>query len=236
MAFVNYWASERSRRGQRDWRPSSRRHRPGRFYTVQSMVPRPTRYTIIGASHIRRLNSHLRKKRIQNFGLAPRLYDVLAFGEGGLRVIPDKNTPSNKCIGNSLRYVSITQADVVLLCAGSNDVGVSGVSPTNLANALMGVAGYCLEMPSVKRVVICLLFPRKSKVFNKKMNRVNSAIRRVVRLERDPRVWYWSHEAMWGKPKKMIIGDGTHLNPRGNDKFFRSLRGHMLKNHLPCRF
>lgn len=235
MAFYNRWFDE-FERGRREWRPylSHRSRLPGRFYNVQPVITRPTRYAIIGASHVRRITEHLQKQRIYNYNLTRRLYDVVAFSEGGIRVCPDDKTPSDKRLGNYLDNAAVVKADVVVLLAGSNDVMAKNVSPMNIANALFGAAEYCL-VAGARRVVICLLFPRKGKAFNEQMNAVTRAILRVVRSGGDGRIRYWRSKGLWGKPSSFICGDGTHLNKMGQEKLYRSLRGAIMKNYFRVR-
>lgn len=232
--FRNFYDEDRFI--SREWRPYLQRGRlPGRHYHVQTVVSRPTRYAVIGASHVRRIEEHLQKKHIVNFGLNFRHYDLVCFGEGGLRACPDDKTPDRKMLGNHLDYAATVQADIVFIMAGSNDVMEEGISPQNIANALYGAAEYCL-VAGAKRVVICLLFPRLDKAFNVQRNLVNCAIRRVVRLSGDGRIRYWHQLGLWGKPSTFICNDGTHLNKRGQNKLYRSLRGCAMKNYIPMRF
>lgn len=144
---------------------------------------------------------------------------------------PSKGVPSHKILANNLSYISTVQADVAVFLVGSNDVLAPNVTPRMLARALVGAAGYSLLL-GPKRVIIGLLFPRRSKKFNKVMNRVNSEIIRAIREEGDGRIRYWRHKGLWISPRRILKADGTHLNRPGQWRLYRSMRGCILKNNL----
>ena len=62
--------------------------------------------------------------------------------------------------------------------------------------------------------------------FNHKAKLLTKYLRVV--LEPVPYAYFWGHRGFWRPSKNVYVRDGVHLTLRGQEKFYRSLRGAIL--------
>lgn len=194
-------------------------------FVIPRRIADPYRVIVMGSSHVRRLDEYVSTSGRTNCGLNTRLFDVSMYGIGGLRLFAP--SPLRR-MSHHIRYVNVVTPDLLILVVGSNDVMQHG--PEEIAAGLVSMAGYAL-LAGVRHVAITLLLYRSDHTFNTRAVYTNLAIMRYVRRTANPRIRFWRNRGMAFPRAEFLAQDGVHLNHRGNYRFYRSIRGCILRNN-----
>lgn len=117
--------------------------------------------------------------------------------------------------------------DIVLLQLGTNDLPNSPA--ITVGSSLEHLVTVLHEEYKVDLICVCQTLRRSSSdvVFNSKVGLLTKYMKTV--LEPIPYAFFWSHRGFWKTKGTYLLGDGVHLNGRGQHKLYRSLRGAVLK-------
>ena len=181
----------------------------------------PTRILILGHSFIHRLKSFLTAKYslafLTNLQLGDDL-DIRWHGIGGRTVA--------KTIKYDLGVVASFAPNIVILQLGTNDL--TSLSAVQAGSAIEDFTRLLFESFGVN--LICVyqtIYRRNASSFNSQVNLLTQYLKVV--LEPIPYVVYWRHRGFWNCKSRFLARDGVHLNPLGQHKLFRSLRGVVLR-------
>lgn len=131
----------------------------------------------------------------------------------------------------------------VILQIGGNDLNGEGVCPKQLANNICKLARDLTKDQGVRYVVISKLLYRKSSTksrftlregYNRYVDEVNDQLQFLCDFF--PKLRYWKHKRMSEKWEEYLSKDGTHLNPKGLSRYFRSIKTAVLHGVKACDF
>ena len=125
------------------------------------------------------------------------------------------------------------RADVVILhIAGNYICGRSASPPIMVALDVLRLARRLLES-GTKRVAVCQVCRRsrwRGLSYEEGAARVIEINRYLEAFCRDSDcVFFWRHKRLWNSVHEVFRADGVHFNDVGNYRFYRSLRGAMMK-------
>ncbi|XP_071502050.1 uncharacterized protein [Diadema antillarum] len=122
--------------------------------------------------------------------------------------------------------------DAVVIDLGSNDLCELGATTESTVTALLDLALRVSRIPGVRHVIVCGIIPRlfvpKWKTnFNAAVHDTNRLLAKF--LENLPNVHFWRHRAFTQNHSKLFMQDGVHFNEAGMLRYFRSIRGAVMK-------
>ena len=180
-----------------------------------------TRVLILGHSFIHRLRSFLIAKYSLAFLTNFHLGDDLVIrwqGTGGRTVA--------KTIQYDLGVVESFAPEIVILQLGTNDL--ASLSAVETGSAIEDLTRLLFESYGVKFICVCqTIYRENTPSFNTQVNILTRYLKVV--LEPIPYVLYWRHRGFWNCKSRFLARDGMHFNTLGQYKFFRSLRGAVLR-------
>ena len=181
----------------------------------------PLRVLILGHSFVRRLHTFLLRnfnaQIAENFSVPGDLV-IRWHGIGGRTVF--KTTKFDLCA------VEEFAPDVVVLQLGTNDL--PNTSAVETGTAIEDLCRLLHESYGVEVICVCQTLHRHNTPSFKRQVNLHSHYLTVV-LELLPYTIYWRHRGFWRAKSRFLARDGVHLNNRGNYKYFRSLRGAVLR-------
>ena len=180
-----------------------------------------TRVLVLGHSFIRRFHDFLchnfNQKFTENLHIPGDLC-IKWHGIGGRTIA--------KVVQYDLTIVQSFAPDIVVLQLGTNDL--STISVVETGSALEDLTRLLYESYGVQLVCVCqTIFRRDAPLFNNQVKLLTEYLKVV--LEPLPFVVYWRHRGFWNCKSRFLARDGVHLNSLGHYKFFRSLRGAVLR-------
>jgi hypothetical protein len=100
-----------------------------------------------------------------------------------------------------------------------------------VAQHLVSLANYALASDDSLIVVICLLFPRRraDRRFKQRITQANTEVLRLVRLVHSCRLTAVPLRGLCNPDPDIFLADGVHFNYLGNRKFFRGVRGALIR-------
>ena len=175
---------------------------------------------ILGHSFIRRLNSFITDSTHLNHRFM--IHEPAQFkwhGVGGRTV--------EKAIRCDLHVVESFAPHIVILQLGTNDL--SHLDPLVAASAIEDLVGILYEEHSVRQICVCqTLIHENDAAFNVRVKALTKYLK--VLLEPIPYCFFWGHRGFWNTSQRYFARDGVHLNKLGHYKYYRSLRGAVLKS------
>lgn len=178
------------------------------------------RVLILGDSFIRRVHQFI-KRYTPELDMQLHITEPLVINWHGVG-----GRTAAKIIRHDLRVVESFHPDIVVLQLGTNDL--TGHPPVLVGSAIEDLVRLLHDSFGVKFVCVCQTIHRDSAgAFNKNVGILTKYLKVVL----EPLVYarFWSHRGFWNSPKDFYAYDGVHLNSRGQHKFYRSLRGAVLK-------
>lgn len=181
------------------------------------------RVLILGHSFIRRLHvlitSSHNSAYTSKLGIATPAFICKWHGVGGRTIA--------KVLKYDLSVVKDFGPDIIILQLGTNDLVCS--SPLTVGSSLEHLVTLLHDDYKVDLICVCQTLRRSSSevLFNKNVGLLTRYLKTV--LEPIPYALFWSHRGFWKTKSTFLSGDGVHLNGRGQHKFYRSLRGAVLK-------
>ena len=181
----------------------------------------PVRVLILGHSFIHRLHTFLLRNFNAQIAKNLSLPDDLLIrwhGIGGRILLKTRNY--------DLHVVKEFAPNVIVLQLGTNDLATTSAVETG--SAIEDLCRLLHESYGVEVVCVCQTLYRHNAVsFNKEVDLLTQYLKVV--LEPLPYTFYWRHRGFWRCKSRFLARDGAHLNSRGNYKYFRSLRGAVLR-------
>lgn len=177
---------------------------------------------LLGSSHVKHLGTYVAKQGLENFTLDVGLIHVMTLGKGGLCALHDTE---QKCLAGQMIHVQTLMPGVLILHVGSNDLYSDKNTVSQIVNEIFTQAHCALNM-GVSHVIISQQFKRNSiTYFDDRVVRYN--ILTSMKCKQEPNISFWHHNGLWN-PKNGLISilksDGIHLNDRGNEKLFHSVK------------
>jgi len=181
------------------------------------------RVLILGHSFIRRLNNFITESRHLDHRFL--IHEAAVFkwqGAGGRTVA--------KTMRCDLHVVKAFAPHIVILQLGTNDL--SHLDPLVVGSEIEELVCHLYNSYNVKLVCVCqTLYRQTDSAFNTRVRALTKYLK--VLLEPLPYCLFWGHRGFWNTKQRFFARDGVHLNKLGHYKFYRSLRGAVLKS-LHC--
>ena len=181
------------------------------------------RVLILGHSFIRRLHAFITRSHDNEYttklGISTPDFICKWHGVGGRTVA--------KVLKYDLSVVKEFGPDIIILQLGTNDLVNS--SPLTVGSSLKHLVTVLHDVYKVDLICVCQTLRRSSLevLFNKNAGLLTRYLKTV--LEPIPFAFFWSHRGFWKTKSAFLSRDGVHLNGRGQHKFYRSLRGAVLR-------
>ena len=135
-----------------------------------------------------------------------------------------------KTLQYDLPVVASSAPDIVVLQLGTNDL--SRLDPLVVASSIEELVTILHDTYNAKLICVCQTLLGSDPVFNTRVRALNKYVKTF--LEALPYVSFWGHRGFWNASQRFLARDGIHLNRQGQYKFFRSLRGAVLKSLRIC--
>jgi lysophospholipase L1-like esterase len=179
------------------------------------------RVLILGHSFVRRLREFITQHDPEyDLTLGLEHITVRWHGVGG-RTIAKLNA-------FDLTVVEDFKPDIVFLQIGSNDLTQRNMSHISVGSRLEEFVRQLHDEQGVKIIIVGQTIQRAYPVsFNAKV----SLLARYMKTVLEPLSYtiYWSHRGFWRPRGPFLSFDGVHLNREGQHKFYRSVRGAVLR-------
>lgn len=197
------------------------------------------RVCLVGTSHIKRLRDDIASGSdpafMVNFGVTG--VPVSFVCRGGW-TIPE--------LEKAIPVVQALQPDFIILKVGTNDLcSVSTTQSITVANDLIKTANKLRTQCNTRGVLVCEITQRSLgrylpswaavQDYNHKVQLANNFLKTV--LDQEPGLEYWPHRGMRAQPQlqALLCPDGVHVNPAGQFKLYKSIRGAVLYAAKQCR-
>lgn len=183
---------------------------------------------IIGDSYVRRFESYARAHQLADLRLSGQR--VVYFGFGGAAIRGRK-----PILPSLLRALRTPDLHTVYLHVGSNDLDDPLAEPERVAQDLVSLAKYVLFTSDDVRVIVGQIHQRlitRDSGYAQRVKRANSVVRELMTDLQHDFAGRCLHAFLRGicQPSAGIYaGDGIHFNDLGNLKFFRGIRGAILR-------
>ena len=178
---------------------------------------------ILGHSFIRRLDNFVtaNPNLDHNFSLG-NIAKFKWHGVGGRTVA--------KTVKYDLPVIAAFAPDIVILQLGTNDL--SHLDPLVAGSSIEELVTTLHHEYNVRIVGVCQTLRGSDPVFNARVHALNKYLKTL--LEPLPYSFFWGHRGFWNSSQDFLARDGVHLNRQGHFKFFRSLRGAVLRSLRSC--
>ena len=174
---------------------------------------------ILGHSFIRRLDDFVAANPNLNHQFLLNNFATFKWrGVGGRTVA--------KTLQYDLPVVASFVPDIVILQLGTNDL--SRLDPLVVGSSIEELVTILHDKYKVKLICVCQTLLGSDPVFNMRVRAFNKYVKTF--LEALPYVFFWGHRGFWNASQRFLARDGIHLNRQGQYKFYRRLRGAVLKS------
>ena len=195
--------------------------------SISELQHEPPVVLVLGHSYINRLSNFIaRDPARENLALEKSAVLTFMFDVG-------HNNPGKVFSASSqLDIVWDLSPDAVVLDLGSNDLCDSGASPDSIALAIVDLSLRIARIPGVRHVLVCgiiprLFVPKWKPDFNAQVHDTNRILAKF--LECLPNVHFWRHRSFALNHSKLFAHDGFHFNDAGLLRYYRSIRGAVMK-------
>jgi lysophospholipase L1-like esterase len=128
----------------------------------------------------------------------------------------------------------------LVIQAGSNDLfSVAFIDSIKVANDLIELSKRLCISSGAKGAIIGHITKRgvgrylpstaQAERFNEKVNMANIFMKEVTGAGLEPHVISWQHKGMSEWMDHLLCSDGTHVNAHGQDLFYTSMRGAVIR-------
>lgn len=178
---------------------------------------------VLGDSFVRRMQRYLRGRNIRNMNLAGYQVDFLG--------LPGGTVSSRKPIIHLVnRAIRARDLAVVYLHIGSNDLSTRTTDPTHLAQRVHSLAKFILASSDTVRVVIGQIHRRlkvPDRLYNTRVKDTNIALQNLCEVGHS-RILFRRISRLL-EPQVTDFCDGIHFTDTANNKFYRGIRGAIMK-------
>ena len=121
---------------------------------------------------------------------------------------------------------------IIVLAVGGNDLCSDDASPLTVASYIHDLAVALSNTDKCQAVFVLSVtqrsyYPQVSPPYPVRVNECNSILRHL--LEPEEEIYYYKAYGLYGGSQSIFLEDGIHLNPRGNYKLYRAVRGAVLQ-------
>ena len=172
------------------------------------------------------------KRRLDNFVAAnPNLDHRFSLGNvAKLKWHGVGSRTRAKTIHYDLPVIASFAPDIVILQLGANDL--SQLDPLVVGSSIEELVTTLHDRYNIKIVCVCQTLRGSDPVFNARVHALNKYLKTL--LEALPYSFFWGHRGFWNSSQGFLARDGVHLNRQGQFKFYRSLRGAVLRSLRTC--
>ena len=193
-------------------------------------IPSPNQVVsvlIYGHSFIRRLNDYLvrRSGSFHNLGLDYGLALTQWFGLGGLSF--------DKALFQQMAVINLASPSILYVELGSNDLCFTFMSAQQVFQYVQHFVN-TLNNIGVPQVILGQVIERRgvgiplaTPTYNRKVIDFNNLVRAAY-SNPNGRAFYWRHRGLWNPRRNVLCRDGIHLNRRGQERLYRSIRGAII--------
>lgn len=189
------------------------------------MDHQPPVVLVLGHSYMSRLNNYISGDPARE-NLALEKSSVLAFAHD----VGTDNHPGGVFAASSqLDLVWELSPDSVVIDLGSNDLCSSKTTTEEVVHSIVDLALRVSRIPGVRHVLVCSITPRlfMKPDFNHKVSKANRLLSNT--LEGMSNVHFWQHRSMTKNHTRLFTHDGFHFNDTGMLRYYRSIRGAVMK-------
>ena len=168
--------------------------------------------------------------RLQHSGM-PRNFDLCEYNVQYVH----KNGGHITDLEEKLHEMTADKPSAVFLQIGGNDFSGKSIPDHTSIPAKLHKLATCIKQTGVQYVIIGKLFYRgkskylpnsyQIKTYNDKVTAVNKKLDELATDMKAQNILVWNHKGRVQCAQEMLASDGTHLNERGQKKFWRSIRG-----------
>lgn len=179
------------------------------------------RILILGHSFVKRLKEFITRNDPEyDLALGIEGVTVRWHGVGGRTI--------QKLTAFDLPIVAEFKPDIIFIQMGTNDLTQRHMSPLTVGSAIEELVNLLHDEYGVRSVIVGQTMQRAYPLsFNSKVSLLARYLKTV--LEPISYALYWSHRGFWNPRAPFLSCDGVHLNREGQNKFYRSIRGAVLK-------
>lgn len=178
---------------------------------------------LLGHSYIRRIRRFVDDRDMADLRIQSHAFDLMSLGIGGALV----TRPAN--VNRFIRAASMERTTVVYVHLGEVDL-LQGHPPYRVAREICRLADRLAEINAVVYVSQLLPFPLADRSDVVEVNRLLDH-----HCRRSPNVHYWRHHGgFWNCGSALFHPDRVHLSPRGEEKYFYSIRAAVKKGLSPA--
>jgi hypothetical protein len=188
---------------------------------------------VVGDSYVRRLGEYLDRQGIHNLRLPAQCSASRFYGLGGAKLFTANR---DKCV-LSLLDSALDNQDlrVLFLHVGSNDLSSPSADPIRIASGIISLAQYAMHANEHLRVVVSQLFARCPNAvdggFADRKAAVHTELIRRVREINSRRLSFAPLRGLCRMAPEDFHRDGVHLSTVENRKFYRGVRGAIIRAH-----
>ena len=135
-----------------------------------------------------------------------------------------------KTVRHDLPVIARFAPDIVILQLGTNDL--SYLDPLVAGSSIEELVTTLHDKYHVRIVCVCQTLRGSDPVLNARVHALNKYLKTL--LEPLHYSFFWGHRGFWNSSQDFLARDGVHLNRQGHFKFFRSLRGAVLRSLRTC--
>ena len=195
-----------------------------------SLLQAPSRALILGHSYIRRL------KKAMDTGIHPRNMDLVEYSLSWWY----RSGAKTADIKANLTQVLRVQPNIIFLQIGGNDFDGEDTSCfMDIPFQITALARALRQHHSVKAVYVGKLYYRSThpkylptpahvKCYNDKVDVINEVLGSTANTLEKLQIIIRNHKGRVKLRDAILSCDGTHLNARGEKKFYRSVRGSLV--------
>lgn len=200
---------------------------------VEAKTKTKPKAAILGHSFVRRLSFFCEANNKQNMDIEE--YENFSLvGYSGAKVHKILHILNNcSSFGFSPIEKQLRGCDIVIIHIGENDITSNTVNAKKLADDVLWIARTLITSFVVKRVIIGQLMKRKQGryslpcSFNAITESVNARLEFLCEFFK--KIDFLKHKGFSLNWDMYLCEDGTHLNDKGMTRYYRSLRGSLLR-------
>ena len=200
-----------------------------RSLQTEMLHTEPVNITIAGHSFVRRLNEYATYQfgSYHNMKIENSVANVTTIGISGLTI--------DKLLHQHMHRITTTNPQIVYIEIGSNDLCDPNGDIRQIGLKIKEACKMLLRL-GIKKVIIGEIvfrfgrgIPRNVPDYNYKVLNLNRFLQVHLDSEAEPRLLFWRHKYVWRSALRLYI-DGVHYNNDGNKRYFRSVRGALIKS------
>ena len=184
---------------------------------------------IIGHSFVRRLRDYLVRVygQFNNLNIQYNVANIDWFSVGGATV--------ETFLYQQLQVIEQYHPDIVYIALGSNDLARWDADPVQVGTLIEDLVRQMRHLNVSQVIVGQTIFrgehgiPHQILDYNERVVYLNAYLSFALQDDAIPGSFFWHHIGMWNNHLLVLGRDGTHLNRLGLHRYYRSVRGAILR-------